>query len=831
MNLRTNLNSYEYEVLTKPEKVILAIRSEHAEPDLMEDLERIYNQLDQRDTVELTHVCLIGNENVISVKPDIITALMNKRSEDDNIFVNEYRSKLDREYETATFKDERDTIETLRFVVRVPFEYVSSDPAQIYNIFSKLTDEVKPDIFYIIGDNNFLRLTLRAVQEYMRGAAAMPAEVPKTILDVQPLATAPGDDFEPVRPEISIPPTVKKRPEDIFAEQYPEDARFPTTPTAGFMQSDKFDLQAELQAFVSDRQLRRSGEILEPKFDAKREPVVEPSISDTPELKPEEDELVVKPIEETREAEIIPEIPEPPKEVEIEETPKFDLAEEPEEIIKPKEPDFSMDFEPEEVSKPEAVEPEPEPEPILPEKEPFKLELPEEPEEITEPEESDFSVEFEPEEESEPKAAEPEPEPEPILPEKEPFKLELAEEPEEITKPEESDFSVEFEPEEESEPDATEPEPEPILPEKEPFKLELPEEPEEIIKPEESDFSVEFEPEEESEPKAAEPEPEPSIPEMESPPPIDIPEEPEEISKPEESVLLPDFEPDKISEPEDFVPEIKTPEEAPPPIDIPEEPKEISKPEDSDLLPDFEADEDSEGEEEPLSESLGTIDVKAELEKALEKLEAEKKSDTEPSESFDTISELKDIEAQLESTSMTQIDAAQPLEGESETEPEDLSTSEISEPEITEQDLKTMLPEPEVKPPEPTPPTLEEDREEPETTVPEPRHSGPINRIEVGLKSRDFNIVKDASIDDVDVIATSDTGKYKRIFIKFVDECTLDSISEMEKLVEFNFADAGLVIANDIPELITAFSLPEKVMVYSLEDFESECRIGRLLSS
>jgi hypothetical protein len=132
LNIRNNLKNYDYEVLTKLENIILAIRTDRDHPDLMEDLENVYHQLEQKDTFDLTHVCLIGNENVINVKPEII-----------------------------------DPSSILRFVVRVPYEEISTDPSLMFNIFSNVSDEIEGDVLYVIADNNFIRLTEIGCRPYL----------------------------------------------------------------------------------------------------------------------------------------------------------------------------------------------------------------------------------------------------------------------------------------------------------------------------------------------------------------------------------------------------------------------------------------------------------------------------------------------------------------------------------------------------------------------------------------------------------------------------------------------------------------------------------------
>jgi hypothetical protein len=48
LNIRNNLKNYDYEVLTKLENIILAIRTDRDHPDLMEDLENVYHQFNGR---------------------------------------------------------------------------------------------------------------------------------------------------------------------------------------------------------------------------------------------------------------------------------------------------------------------------------------------------------------------------------------------------------------------------------------------------------------------------------------------------------------------------------------------------------------------------------------------------------------------------------------------------------------------------------------------------------------------------------------------------------------------------------------------------------------
>jgi len=213
-NLTNQLNNLDYEVITKMDKTIMAIRVDRAIPDLMEDIEKVYHQLDERDTEDLTHVLLLGNEEVTLVKPEIIKALMTKRSEDENVLIFELREKLNREFGTITFKDERDPYGIIRFAVRAPSERVVREPSQMHKALSKSGSQIDADVFYIIGDSNFIRLNRRAASNLISVPEKQKIEEPV----IQP-EVSPADDRKPE----SLPPQepVKVEEEPVRPSIYP----------------------------------------------------------------------------------------------------------------------------------------------------------------------------------------------------------------------------------------------------------------------------------------------------------------------------------------------------------------------------------------------------------------------------------------------------------------------------------------------------------------------------------------------------------------------------------------------------------------------------------
>jgi hypothetical protein len=687
LNIRNNLKNYDYEVLTKLENIILAIRTDRDHPDLMEDLENVYHQLEQKDTFDLTHVCLIGNENVINVKPEIITALMNRRSEDDNVLVSELRSKLNRDFESHVFKDERDPSSVLRFVVRVPYEEISTDPSLMFNIFSNVSDEIEGDILYVIADNNFIRLTRRSATAIFRTGDRMPpVSHPDPVEASEPEVLAPEPGLEPLEPVVPEMPPVFEPPKMEPSDKFITGPSLINPPSIGEGGGDKFDFQAEFGAFLADREIKRSGEILEPKFDFDE--------TETPPAAPE-------PFSDFRE-------PEPP-------------IEKPQEIF-----EEEIKSEPsEEIDEPPATEPQ---------ESPFvESESPDIPEIL------------------------PTPEPKP----EEPPSFEIPDLPEPSAPESLPELDFEAEPEE--------------TPVDETPVDELTELPE--------TFSAEPEPEHET---------------VEDLPSLDLPDAPEPEDEDSEDNILPEIQPAE--------------------------------------LPDMEDDKD-EGFPEPVEE-IKTLVPKPSLKLRVKAPEVRRTEDIIEPDEPDVEEEDKPTPEELDinnilSDEMNDMDDLKPsstefnIETIPEPEPEPIPEPEaggpepeMAEPEIHDQDLKTMIPDPE---PEPEP--------DESGGFEQPRSEGIIGTIEDALGETGFEIVRETSIDGVDVIASASDGKYKRVFVKYVDECTMDTVNEMEKLIGFNFADAGLVIAPEIPELITAFSLPEKVHLFSLDDFTVECKDRTLLTS
>jgi len=159
--------------------------------------------------------------------------------------------------------------------------------------------------------------------------------------------------------------------------------------------------------------------------------------------------------------------------------------------------------------------------------------------------------------------------------------------------------------------------------------------------------------------------------------------------------------------------------------------------------------------------------------------------------------------------------------------PEDVD-EDTDVPELDDSELKTLLPEPELKTE-----TAPEISGEEEPVIP-PRSTGddpPLERIARILVESHFKPVLDVRIDGIDIVVKSEQGKYEKIFVKYVEECTLDTVNDIEKIVDFYKGDIGIIVGKIVPELITAFTLPEKIRVFQLNDFEDTCRDRKLLSS
>jgi hypothetical protein len=549
-----------------------------------------------------------------------------------------------------------------------------------------------------------------------------PISHPEPVEDLEPELPAPEPSLEPLETVVPEIPPVFEPPKIEPSDKFITGPSLINPPSIGEGRGDKFDLQAEFGAFLADREIKRSGEILEPKFDFDE--------TEAPPAAPE-------PFSDFREQEPPPEKPQKIFEEEI--------------ISEPAE----------EIDKTPAIEPQ---------ESPFvESESPDIPELLPTPEpksEPDFETDWKPEVELEP------------------------------DKPEEPpSFEI---------PDLSEPSAPESLPE-----LDFKAEPEETRKeePQADDFTVM------SDSLPTEPEPEPeSVDDLPSfdLPEIDTPVEPE-LEVPE----LLTTEPEDVEREDDILPEIQPAE-----------------------VPDVEEEKDD-GFPEPVEE-IKTLVPKPGLKLRVKAPEVRRAEDISEPEEPDVEEEDKPTPEELDinnilSDEMNDMDTLKPsstefnIETIPEPEPEYEPTPELvaegpepemAEPEIHDQDLKTMIPDPEPEP-EPSQPGGFE----------QPRSEGIIGIIEDALGETGFEIVRETSIDGVDVIATSPDGKYKRVFVKYVDECTMDTVNEMEKLIGFNFADAGLVIAPEIPELITAFSLPEKVHLFSLDDFTVECKDRTLLTS
>jgi hypothetical protein len=745
MNLTNQLNNLEYEVITKMDKIIMAIRVDRSVPDLMEDIEKVYHQLDERDTQDLSHVVLIGNEEVILVKPDFIKALMNKRSEDENLLIFELREKLDRDFGQMTFKDERDPYGTNRFAVRVPMETVVREPSQMHNALTKAGGQLNADVFYIIGDSNFIRLNRQSAATLIDVGEAQKINVeraetgpdPKPVAAIEPAPTPEQPPIPKIHPPLSsTPPPQPVQPPEVpkmepaaeesvsrFAEHFIDDER-KIEPTASRIgKNDSFDLQSELAAFMNDRNSRRGGDVLLPRFERQ-----ETDMFETP-IEPESLQPENAPALEPKTGLEFPDITRSgdahrsePHSADIEKEPEFDLPaqtkdEEIEELLPQEpEPEKVTAFELSEVPKDEDIEellpPEPEPEQVttfdLPAEtkdEDIEELLPPkpEPEQVT-----TFDLPAETKDEDIEELLPPKPEPEQV-----------------------TSFDLPAEAKDEDIEELLPPEPEP-----------------EIMTSELSQDSLE---------KFESKEPEEISPFIQKEPP-------ETVSEP-----LPEPEPDFKALPPKIPMKIATKM----PVKMV-----VKKP-------------------------APTFTPKLKKDGPEDKPEAEEESiDTS---SLPPVSEVPD---------MPVLDPAE---------------MKAEEPEIDESELKTLLPEPDVTTEEP--PFFDEPPEPILPPSPGGANDPPLERIASALKESHFELVLDVSIDSVDIVVRSEQGKYEKIFVKYVEECTLDTVNEVEKIVEFYKGDIALIIGRIVPELITAFTLPEKIRVFSLDEFEKICRERKLLTS
>ena len=174
IKLKHQIKPNDYLVVESAADRILVVRSERELPDIVNDLDGMINKLDIRDTNELTHALIIGEEEVIGVPLNAITSLVERRIEDDNLIAEDLGEKLVEPYTILIFESENDPLKTLRLGIRVEGNLKDFKPQELPEIlFSKIKSLPRhSEVVYLIAEDGYIRLSgnefYRRLREFLQ---------------------------------------------------------------------------------------------------------------------------------------------------------------------------------------------------------------------------------------------------------------------------------------------------------------------------------------------------------------------------------------------------------------------------------------------------------------------------------------------------------------------------------------------------------------------------------------------------------------------------------------------------------------------------------------
>jgi len=188
IKLKHQIEPMDYLVVESGHERILVIRTEREFPDLVNDLECMINKLDIRDTNELSHALIIGEEEVVGVPLKAIEALIERRMEEDERIATDLSEKLIEPYTTLLFESENDPIKTLRLGIRVAGNIGDFKPQQLPEIlFSKIKSLPRhSEVIYLIADDGYIRLSgtefYRRLGEFLKEHPTINKELAKEFI-------------------------------------------------------------------------------------------------------------------------------------------------------------------------------------------------------------------------------------------------------------------------------------------------------------------------------------------------------------------------------------------------------------------------------------------------------------------------------------------------------------------------------------------------------------------------------------------------------------------------------------------------------------------------
>lgn len=158
IKLKHKLEPGEFERVEAPGTIILVIRSGMDYPDIVNDVESISDELEVVDIDGLTDVCIMGNLEIIGIKLDVITTMIEKRVEEDDKIVEDLRKKLESEFGVLLFESEHDPHNKLRLAIQVPMDFKTLKSKNLPELLAKIEFPArKAQIVYIIAEDDYLR--------------------------------------------------------------------------------------------------------------------------------------------------------------------------------------------------------------------------------------------------------------------------------------------------------------------------------------------------------------------------------------------------------------------------------------------------------------------------------------------------------------------------------------------------------------------------------------------------------------------------------------------------------------------------------------------------
>jgi hypothetical protein len=188
IKLKHQINQNDYLVVESGTQRILIVRSAREYPDIVNDLDVMINKLDNRDTKDLSHAMIIGEEEVIGIPLMAIESLVERRREDDEKIAEDLGEKLIEPYTTLLFESDNDPLKTLRLGIRVSGNLEDFKPQELPEIlFSKIKSLPRhSEVVYLIAEDGYIRLSgnefYKRLREFLKENPSINKELAKEFI-------------------------------------------------------------------------------------------------------------------------------------------------------------------------------------------------------------------------------------------------------------------------------------------------------------------------------------------------------------------------------------------------------------------------------------------------------------------------------------------------------------------------------------------------------------------------------------------------------------------------------------------------------------------------